>query len=279
MTAKTLTLLLALATVACMHVSAQQPSTAATPATASQATTAAAVDPAVMAILKNLEAAGNKFPLILADLDYKVDMRDVGDTESRTGKVYFQDKSANAPGKFRIQFTSLQQGEKGKPVLQNVDYVFDGYWLTVRKESLKQLSRYQVAPLGQPVDAIQLGKGPFPVPFGQKADTMLKFFQPSTRASKTDDPPDTDYLKLVTRKGAEGDVSAVWLEMWVGKTGPLAGLPVKIVALDRSNNLSTAVFTKITTPQTIDKSTFDLPNPPASEKWTVDIQPMKEQKP
>jgi protocatechuate 3,4-dioxygenase beta subunit/outer membrane lipoprotein-sorting protein len=227
---------------------------------------APAVDPKVMAILKRLEAAGGKYPNITADIDFKVDMLQTGDTESRTGKVYYQGPGEKEPAKFRIHFDTLRQGT-GPKIKDVVDYAFDGAWLTVRKERIKQVSRYQVARPGEKVNPLQLGKGPFPVPFGQKADTVIKHFRPTTRPSKKTDPKDTDYIKLTTRRRYRKEFSVVWLEMWIDRK---TSLPVKIVAEDRSENQTTVIFKDTKTPKSFDKKIFTLPRPPAGWEYHVE---------
>ncbi|MCK4625862.1 MAG: outer membrane lipoprotein carrier protein LolA, partial [Phycisphaerae bacterium] len=229
-------------------------------------TSAPAVDPKVMAILKRLEAAGDKYPNITAKIDYKVDMLQTGDTESRTGKVYYQGPTEKESAKFRIHFDTLRQG-KGPKIKDVVDYAFDGEWLTVRKERIKQMSRYQVARPGKKVNPLQLGKGPFPVPFGQKAQAVIKHFHPSTRPAKKTAPKNTDYLKLTTRRQYRKEFSVVWLEMWVDRK---TGLPVKIVTEDRSENRTTVLFKDTKTPKSFPKKTFDLPRPPAGWEYHVE---------
>jgi hypothetical protein len=229
--------------------------------------TAPAVDPAAMKVLKRLEAAGSKHPNVAARLDYLVDMLQAGERERRAGTVYYQAARKDQPAKFRIHFDTLRQDD-GPRIRNVVDYVFDGAWLTVRKERIKQETRYQLPP-GKNVNPRQLGKGPFPVPFGQKAETVLEFFAVSTRPTAKADPPKTDYLKLVTRKRSRRDLSVKWMEMWVRQDG----LPMKIIAEDRSENRTTVVFDKIETPKEFPKKTFDLPAPPRG--WELRIERFK----
>ena len=223
-------------------------------------------DPATLAILRRLEGAAEKYPRITAKLDYLVEMLQAGDTERRRGKVYFQAASGKRPAKFRVHFDTLQQS--GGPRIRNVvDYVFDGAWLTVRKERIRQQTHYQVAPPGKHVDPLKLGKGPFPVPFGQKAEEVLRHFDARTRPPQKADPPGTDYLKLVARPGRRRELTLRWIEMWVSRR---TGLPVKIVTEDRSQNRSTVLFEKIQTPEKFPPGTFALPTPPRG--WEVRVE-------
>jgi len=127
--------------------------------------------------------------------------------------------------------------------------------------------RYQVAPEGRTVNALELGKGPFPVPFGQKAETVLEHFVVGTRDPAKTDPPKTDYLKLLTRPAHRRDIKLVWAELWVQRE---TGLPVKVVGEDKSENRTTVVFKSIETPKDFPKTTFDLPRPPRDWEYRVE---------
>jgi len=117
-----------------------------------------------------------------------------------------------------------------------------------------------------------IGKGPFPVPFGQKAEDVIEHFDSSTRPAAETDPKDTDYLKLTTRPQYSKEFSVVWLEMWVGRT---TGLPVKIVAEDRSENRTVVVFSKVEMPKSFPEKTFDLPQPQAGAGWEYHVERYK----
>ncbi len=222
-----------------------------------------------MAILNRLDEAGRKFPNLIADLYYHVNMLQLGDTEEHNGKVYWQGETAEAPGRFRIHFDTKKQGEGKTPAAQCVeDFVFDGSWLTIRKEEIKQMIKQQVAPPGEKINALQLGQGPFLVPFGQKADNVLRFFNVSTRPAQADDPANTNYLKLVARPDKKDQVKLEWAELWVAKD---TGLPIKIATKDLNENITTVTFKDIKMPPTLPKDTFDLPQPP--KDWEYRVQP------
>ncbi|MCK4626557.1 MAG: hypothetical protein KAV00_14655, partial [Phycisphaerae bacterium] len=123
---------------------------------------------------------------------------------------------------------------------------------------------------GKNVNLLQLGKGPFPVPFGQKADVVIKHFRPTTRPVAKTDPKNTDYIKLTTRRRYRKDFSVVWLEMWIDRK---TSLPVKIVAEDRSENQTTVIFKDTETPKSFDKKTFTLPRPPAGWEYHPGLKP------
>jgi len=233
-------------------------------ATTTTAASAPAVDPAVMGILQRLEAAGGKH--YTADVDYLVEKLQIGYTERRDGKVYYQPAGEKTSLRFRIGFKTLRSG-KGAAVRRVVDYAFDGEFLTIRKQRIKQMIRYQIALPGQRVNPLRLGKGPFPFPFGQKAADVIKHFHPSTRPAGKADPKGADYIKLVTRRAYRKSISLVWVEMWVDRK---TGVPVKLVAEDQSENRTTVIFKDPQSPKSIPAKEFSLPRPGLGWEYRVE---------
>jgi outer membrane lipoprotein-sorting protein len=234
------------------------PTTAASPPTTTTSPTTAtapAVDPEAMRILRELEQAGEKHEGLRARVTYEVIDRLTGDSETREGRVFFLRGSDRRPTKFRISFRTLQQAG-GPKILARVDYAFDGHWLTVAKHRIKQMTRYQVVTEGERAQPLKLGKGPFPVPFGQKADDVLEYFHVSTRPLREGEPENTDYLKLVTRESRSEEVNFNRLEMWVDRK---THLPVKLVSRDKSERMTAVTFENIETGVELSEETFRLP--------------------
>ena len=235
------------------------------PAASMPATATAPISPAVMKILNRLEEAGLKYPNIVADIDYVIDRLQTGEREQRTGTVSYRLAAKASPAKFRISFKTLRYGTRRK-TRRIVDYAFDGEWFTVRKEKIKEMVRYQVPPEHRE-STLRLGKGPFPVPFGQRAADVIQYFRPSTRPATAKDPKNTDYLKLVTRRQHRRELTLVWVEMWVDRS---TGLPVRIVTEDRSENRTDVTFKNVKTPKSIPDKVFHLPRPGAGWDYRVE---------
>ena len=227
--------------------------------------------PAVMALLEALEAAGAKHATIQADVNHLIERMLTGETEQRTGYVKYQKRTAKTPDKFRIHFDTLRMDE-GRKLKSVVDYGFDGMWLSVAKHRIRQLTRYQVAAPGERVQPLRLGKGPFPLPFGQDVADILEYFkvtQPARKASKLD-PKNADCLRFTTLASRKTEMAVVWMDQWIDRT---THLPVKIVAYDKNRNKTTVVFTNITSGVTFDKSVFTIPQ---QRGWKpVIIQPFR----
>ena len=220
---------------------------------------AAAPTQQVMNILEALEAAGVKHPTIQADVDYLIDRMLTGETERRTGYVKYRKHTAKTTDKFRIHFDTLRMDE-GRKLKSVVDWAFDGMWLSEAKHRIKQLTRYQVAAEGQRVQPLRLGKGPFPLPFGQTVADILKYFkatQPERKARKSD-PKNADYVKFTTLPARRKEMSVVWIEQWIDRT---THLPIKIVAYDKSRKKTTVIFSNVKLGLTFDEDVFKIAQP------------------
>lgn len=211
-----------------------------------------------MNILRELEAAGDKHRTIRADLDYEVVNLTLGDSEKRTGWVaYSKGDDKNTPTRFRVAFEKCRLGA-GAEFQDQVDYAFDGQWLTVAKHKIKNITLYQLAAEGQKVEPLRIGKGPFPLPFGQKAADMVKYFIPSTRAPVQSDPNSTVYLRLVTRPQHVEEMPTTRMEMWIdAKTY----LPVRLKSRDKNKAVTTVTFKNSTTNKAVDEGVFRIPHP------------------
>ena len=247
----TLATLLSLASSAVSPSSQPCPIQPATePATQSQP----AVDAAAMEALRRLEASG-QYETIQAKLDYRLDMPQLGDSEERTGWVAYRKATEETPAMFRVHFETLSQ-LGGRAISQPVDYAFDGEFLTVAKHRIKDMVRYQVAGREERLEPMRLGEGPFPLPFGQKADEVLEFFEAETPDRPRGGPENTLYLLLTPRPEHRDGFSITRLELWID---PELNLPAKVVSVDKSENITTIGFGKLRLDEPIDLKTFKIP--------------------
>jgi len=242
------------------------PAPATGPATSPATATAPAIDPAVLKILADLEAAGNHYRALRSDLSMEINDRLTGDSERRTGWVAYQKVSDQEAPRFRVHFDTLKQGA-GPVVKEQLDYAFDGKMLTVAKHRIKDMVRYQVVAEGETAEPMRLGKGPFPLPFGQKARDVVEHFQAETRPLEPGGPEGTIYLKLTTRPKHAEDVEFVEAELWID---PKTNLPVQLRSRDRNKKVTTAVFDNLRTDVEIDaEKTFHMPRPMG---WTYKVE-------
>jgi len=252
-------ILLAVAPAPAADANAPAVITTATSPTTTTSAPAEAVSEEVMNILRELEAAGDKYRTIRAGLDYEVVNLTLGDSEKRTGWVaYSKGDDDKTPTRFRVTFEKCKLGV-GAESNELVDYATsDGQWLTVVKHKIKNITLYQLAAEGQKVDLWRIGKGLFPLPFGQKAADMVKYFIPSTRPPVQSDPNGTIYLRLLTRPQYDEELPTTRMEMWIdAKTY----LPVRLKNRDKNKAVTTVTFKDITTNKAVDDGVFGIPHP------------------
>lgn len=240
----------------------------ATAAPTSRPTSAPAVDKKVLDILNKLQAAGDKHKTIQADIVYTVTDPKVGEEETRNGYTFYQKEAASAPAKFRIHFDTLKQGD-GARIKEVVDYAFNGEDLSIAEHKNKKLRRIQVAAPGQKVEPLKIGKGPFPLPFGQKTDDVINFFGPTTRDLLPNEPKGTVYLKLVPLPEHRKEINFAELQMWID---PATYLPVKLISREASKVLTTVLFDKIQVNKELPAESFRMELP---RGWTYEYTPLK----
>ncbi len=240
------------------------------PTTQPATTSAPAADPASLKILQALEDAGKKYSTIKSDIDYEVLDRMTATTERRSGWIAFLNQTDDRAGKFRVHFETLSANGRRK-TRSRVDYAFDGQWLSVAKHKIKQIIRFQVVPKGRRAKPMELGKGPFPLPFGQKVAGVVRHFEIATRPPVASDPKNTDYLKLLTRRRFRKEISFRRMEMWIDRK---THLPARIRSLDNNRKLITVTFSKTRTDEKLESSVFEIPRPIG---WTERIEKLKKQ--
>ncbi|MCY2925651.1 MAG: outer membrane lipoprotein carrier protein LolA [Planctomycetota bacterium] len=253
------------------------PATAPAPAVApaSQPATAPAVEPATLKILEGLEQAGKDHPALRAEMTYTVVDPILETKDIRHGWVAFQRGAGEQSDRFRIHFADRQM-EGEAPVVDKIDYAFDGAWLTVVKHSIANMKRYQYAAKGERVP-LSL-RGPFPLPFGQPVSEVLSLFEPTTTAppGAAKGPDGTTYVRLTTRPDAKKDLRFRTLEMWVDAK---LNLPVQIVAVEDKKKTLTIAFKDVQTPAKVEDDVFVMPKLPgyslSEERWqgSTDLKP------
>jgi outer membrane lipoprotein-sorting protein len=246
-------------------MAAPQPAATASALSSAPATAASRpTDPRALQILRDLETAGEKYPTLEANVWYFVYKGMVGDEELRTGRVIIARGGEKAPDRFYMRFDTLKQGD-GATIKNVIEYALDGQWLTEAKHAVKSLRHIHVAPAGEKVPLFRLGKGPFPMPFGQKVADVLEHFDAFSRPIAKGDPNNTDYVRLVTLPKYKDELSFLRLEMWMDRD---TRLPVKLVTEDKNKDVKTAVFSNVRVDARVDEKLFRL-DYKASDGWTI----------
>jgi len=181
-------------------------------------------DPAVDAILDRLEIRGKAIKGLSCRLVYTiVTVEPIEDKSTKKGTLLFARGDPNS--KFLIQFTELVAGGV---VSRHVEkFLFDGEWLTELNGKAKTVIRRQIARKGERKDPFELGKGPFPLPFGQKRAEILKQFEVALSPFGLGDPLHTKHLHCVPRPNTELGRKYSRVEIYVDTR---IDLPVRIVS-------------------------------------------------
>ncbi|MEK7756910.1 MAG: hypothetical protein AAB385_06830 [Planctomycetota bacterium] len=78
-------------------------------------------------------------------------------------------------------------------------YLFDGQWLYQAVERTTQVTKQEVAEPDKEFDLFDLEKAPFPLPFGQKRETILRNFDVTLAPPAPGDPANTDHLICIPK--------------------------------------------------------------------------------
>jgi outer membrane lipoprotein-sorting protein len=243
-------LALALAVFAIAPAFAAEPAAPAAPAEAPEAT-APPPAPETIEVLDKMDAAGKDFKTVRAKFDYELNQTAYDDITKRKGELAYL-----APNLLRFEFTDRPQET----------FVFDGRVLFHKKDATKQLIVWELRlPTEPQVESLELGKTPFPLPFGQKKDQVLKFFT-AARDSKeeTADKDKRAVLALTPKKGTELAKDYKKVLLWIDTK---SWIPTRARLFDISDNVTTVDFRNIEVNKDVDAKQFTRPSVP--QEWEV----------
>lgn len=157
----------------------------------------AAVSPRVVEILTQLERRSDGLKDIRCKITFKeTDAMDMTDM-TKEGQILFLMAEPNP--KFLVHFErSVSDGIVGKQEW----YLFDGRWLSEAIERIQQVTKKEVVLPGEKQDFFDIEKSPFPLPFGQKKDKILKNFHVELVKPVSTDPSNTDHLVCKPKAGS-----------------------------------------------------------------------------
>lgn len=187
---------------------------------------AAALDPEVDKILTRLE--GREVRDLRAKLKWVLNYEIEADEEPDTklGTIWY--KQSEPSPKFKVKFDTKLAGSRKRDL--DEEHLFDGRWYVEMQSQTKTITRREIYRPDEKVNPYKLGEGAFPLPFGQKKADILAEFDVGRIEPKSDDPPDTDHLRLIPRPDTNTGRTYKTLDFWIARTGHLSGLPLKVVA-------------------------------------------------
>ncbi len=193
----------------------------------------------VDAILSRLEKRGAGIADIRCRVQFVEDDRINLAKWVKQGRILFRVTEPNPH--FLIHFEKTEaDGVLGKQEW----YLFDGQWLYQGLERVKQVTKQEIAQPGEKVNLFDLEKAPFPLPFGQKKDTILRNFEVSLVPEQSGDPPRSDHLVCIPKPGTRLYKKYDKLELFVLKD---VNLPGRIIVTKNNGlEINTADFPDLT---------------------------------
>jgi hypothetical protein len=150
-------------------------------------------------------------------------------------------------------------------------YLFDGVWFYQAIERLEQVTRQLIAGSGQSIDLFDIEKAPFPMPFGQKKENILKNFEVRLAEPTGADPPETDHLICNPKPKSRLARRYDQLDLYVHRK---LNLPARIVVTKNNGmEVSTAEFSGLSEDSLntgVDRKDFEKPSAWKKYKDVVD---------
>jgi outer membrane lipoprotein-sorting protein len=207
--------------------------------------------PEVVAVLDRMDAAGKDFKTIRAKFNYELNQTLYEDIQKRKGELLYQ-----APNLLRFEFTDKPQET----------FVFDGRTLFHKKDPTRQLVTWELRTDAEPpVEGLELGKTPFPLPFGQRKEAVLKQFEASLSKKEQDaDKEKRSVLVLVPKKNTEMSRDYVRVLLWIDAK---QAIPTRVRLYDTSENVTTVDFVEVEVNKPIAAKSFVRPDVP--QDWEI----------
>ena len=153
------------------------------------------IDSKVESILDKLEAGGDEVVDLHCKVEYSVIDTLNLDEYTKYGEIRYLRDEPNP--RFIVHFDKRVQG--GTVNRDKEWWLFDGRWLWEVNAGSRQVRKQEMVRPGERIDFFDIETTPFPLPFGQKKDQILKNFNVTLEAPTPSDPPDTDHLHCVPK--------------------------------------------------------------------------------
>lgn len=187
---------------------------------------------------------------------------------TKSGRIAFKFTPTNP--NFLIHFDKVKVDD----VLGKQEwYLFDGRWLYTALERLKQVTKQEIAREGERIDMFDLEKAPFPLPFGQKKDSILRNFKVIIMPPAEGDPPNTDHLMCIPKPDSPMHTKYTSLEFFIRRD---MHMPAKIIATKNDGyEVNIAEFPDLT-PKSINAGVKDLDfvKPSAWSGYKEEVEPL-----
>ena len=187
--------------------------------------------------------------------------------DAKLGTIWY--KHSEPIAKFKVQFDAKLVGTRKRDL--DEEHLFDGRWYVEMQSQTKTVTRREIYRKDEKINPYKLGEGAFPLPFGQKKADILAEFEVGRMESRSDDPPDTDHLRLIPRPDTNTGRTYKTLDFWVARSGKLSGLPLKVVAGKKDgtgavNSQIEITFSDVELNPGLSESVFEIATPAGYEE-------------
>lgn len=231
-------------------------------------------DPKVDEILDKMENKGSDLNSLRCKLTYTFitpgPIEGLEDRQEKYGELYYV--HGDTP-RFLVHFT--------RKVADNVVnreaeyYAFDGRWYIERNDRAKTVVRREIARKGEKVDLFELGKGPFPLPFGRSREEILRHFDVKRQSFNVTAEKKPIHLRCLPRLNTDMADRYSYVDMIID---PETYLPAQVICKRSSDDSEIRVdFKEINDKAEIEDARFIVPAP---ANFQVTEEPLdKEAKP
>ncbi|MEM1186330.1 MAG: hypothetical protein AAGI53_15170 [Planctomycetota bacterium] len=231
-------------------------------------------------LLARLEIARSEIGTLRADIVYTREFAIAGDTQTRIGRLYFDNRADDDDRRtrFAVRFNTLEVGDRREQ--QDQIFVFDGEWLVEKVSTDRRFTKRQVAPPGSTFDPLRIGQGPFPIPLGQKPEDIVERYNAELRPP-TEGLEDTEglsmyaerslvQLRLTPKPEYQDTDDFAEIRLWYDPS--IAATLPKIARTETElGDISLVVVTNAKLNESLPEPVFDTTTPPRSEGWNVTV--------
>ena len=223
-------------------------------------------NPQTDAILDQLEAKGAVVNDITARLTWTYVDDIVEETRIRNARLWYRREIPNA--RFLIEFDETTVIDD---IAEKTGHEWIGFsdgWSIEKKEATRSIIKRQWAAPGRNVDLFTIGKGPFPLPFGQRKADILECMTVTRIPPSARDPDDTDHLLMIPKPDSEMARTYRRLDFYVDRN---LGLPVRIRFQQKDDKTVTFDFGDIAINTNPPDSRFAVTEP---RGYQIELEPL-----
>lgn len=219
----------------------------------------------VDSVLDRLEAEGQRVNDFHSGIVWRIEDARLFEMTEKRGSLMFLRTEPNPL--FRIDFTQLL--ESGTVKNRQEQHVFDGRWYTESREFTRTVIRREVVRKGETVDLFNIGSGPFPLPFGQKKQDILRHFKVTLLHTLEAGSDAFHHLRCVPRRSSHLADDYREIHFHIDRK---LGLPVSIVLYRKKDGkVVTVDFKRVRINTGLERSLFEV-NPPKG--WHTITEPL-----